>query len=82
MGGIFRMVYDITTLINLFRLRGEAVAPRHNVKACRDSQDDKFFEVALSGEADSLVSGDSDLLSMNPFKSIPILAPIKFLAII
>ena len=73
---------DISALINLIRLRGEAVVPEAKIADCRDPKDNKFLEVALTGGADYLVSGDSDLLSLNPYKSIPILAPAEFLAVI
>jgi uncharacterized protein len=71
---------DITTLINLIRLRGELVNPVRMVKACRDPKDDKFLEAALAGKADAIVSGDADLLILNPFDEIKILRPAEFLA--
>jgi uncharacterized protein len=37
------------------------------------------LELALSGEADYVVSGDQDLLVLNPFRGIPILTPRDFL---
>ena len=49
------------------------------VFACRDPKDDKFLEVAISGQADVIVSGDEDLLTMNPFPGIPIITPRAFL---
>ncbi|RLD04132.1 MAG: putative toxin-antitoxin system toxin component, PIN family [Chloroflexota bacterium] len=73
---------DISALINLIRLRGEAIVPEVTIIDCRDPKDNKFLEVALTGGADYLVSGDSDLLSMNPYQSIPILNPAEFLAVI
>jgi uncharacterized protein len=48
------------------------------IAACRDPADDKFLELAVSGKADVIVSGDSDLLALNPFRGIPILAPAAF----
>jgi predicted nucleic acid-binding protein len=39
----------------------------------------KFLELALSGDADCIVSGDRDLLVLNPFRGIPIIAPRDFL---
>jgi len=83
----FRLKYhilpdDISALINLIRLRGEVVIPKQKVADCRDPKDDKFLDAALSGNADYLVSGDLDLLSMNPYQSIPIITPAEFLAMI
>lgn len=69
---------DITALINLIRLRGKLVIPTIMVNACRDPKDNKFLEAALAGEADCIVSGDSDLLDLGSFKEIPILRPAEF----
>lgn len=49
------------------------------VTACRDAKDNKFLELAVSGKADCLVSGDKDLLVLNPFRGIPIFTPGEFL---
>jgi putative PIN family toxin of toxin-antitoxin system len=81
----FRMKYhiepdDITALVNLIRLRGELVTPTQKVTACRDPKDDKFLEAALVAKADCVVSGDADLLVLNPFEGISILRPAEFLA--
>ena len=46
---------------------------------CRDAKDNKFLELAVSGKADCIVSGDADLLVLNPFRGIPILTPREFL---
>lgn len=50
-----------------------------HVQACRDPDDDKFLELALSGNADVIVSGDEDLQVLHPFRGIPILSPDEFL---
>lgn len=71
---------DITTLVNLIRLRGELVVPNKKVTACRDPKDDKFLEAAIAAQADCIVSGDADLLDMTPFQETPILRPAEFLA--
>jgi len=71
---------DITALINLLRLRGEAVTPHRKIAACRDPKDDQFLEAAVAGKADCLVSGDADLLALTPFENIPIVRPAEFLA--
>jgi uncharacterized protein len=49
------------------------------IRACRDPKDDKFLELAVNGDADCIVSGDEVLLSLDPFRGIPILTPEKFL---
>lgn len=49
------------------------------ITACRDPKDDKFLELAVSGGAVYLVTGDSDLLALHPFRGISILTPGDFL---
>ena len=51
------------------------------VQACRDPKDDKILELAVNGDADYIVTGDGDLLVMNPFRGIAIETPAEFLAI-
>lgn len=49
------------------------------IRECRDPTDDKFLEVALNGRADVIVTGDADLLRMNPWRGIKILTPADYL---
>jgi uncharacterized protein len=51
------------------------------VRECRDPKDDKFLEVALNGRADVIITGDADLLKMNPWREISILRPNDYLRI-
>ena len=46
---------------------------------CRDNKDNKFLELAISGEASHIISGDNDLLILNPFRSVVISSPATFL---
>jgi uncharacterized protein len=47
---------------------------------CRDPKDNKFLELALSGKATHIVSGDEDLLVLHPFREVSILTPQAFVA--
>ncbi|MES2275579.1 MAG: putative toxin-antitoxin system toxin component, PIN family [Bacteroidota bacterium] len=49
------------------------------VTACRDPKDNMFLSLAVSAQADGIISGDQDLLVLHPFRSIPILNPGDFL---
>jgi len=49
------------------------------IKICRDPKDDKYVELAVSGKARCIVSGDADLLVLNPFREITILTVQDFL---
>lgn len=57
----------------------ELVVIAGRIAACRDPTDDKFLELAVDGRADLVVSGDNDLLMLNPFRGIPIVTPAAFL---
>lgn len=46
---------------------------------CRDPKDDKFLELAVSANASCIITGDKDLLILNPFRNIPILSAVDFL---
>lgn len=70
---------DRQQFIRLLGRIAEFVTVLRPIRACRDPNDDKFLEVAVNGEADLVVSGDQDLLTMHPFMSIPILSPADYL---
>ncbi len=46
---------------------------------CRDEKDVVFLNLAVQSNATCIISGDQDLLSMSPFREIPILKPSEFL---
>lgn len=50
-----------------------------NIQECRDPKDDKYLSLAVSAQADAIITGDNDLLVMNPFRQIPILNASDFL---
>jgi uncharacterized protein len=66
--------------LDSYLLTAETVAITETVAACRDPKDDKFLELALSGRAECIISGDSDLLILHPFQEISILSPRDFIA--
>ena len=49
------------------------------VRECRDRADDKFLEVALNGQADLIITGDTDLLALHPWRGVMILSPAQCL---
>ncbi len=49
------------------------------VTECRDPKDNKVLELAVSGKATCIVSGDDDLVVLHPFRGIPVLTPRQFL---
>ena len=49
------------------------------INDCRDPSDNKFLELAVSGQATHIVTGDNDLLELNPFQGKRIMTPGEFL---
>ena len=58
----------------------EIIDVLQSIRASRDPKDDKFLEAAVNGRADVLVTGDRDLLDLNPFRGIAIVTPAAYLA--
>jgi uncharacterized protein len=46
---------------------------------CRDPKDNKFLEVAVSGQATVIITGDRDLLDLHPYRGIAIITPRDFI---
>jgi putative PIN family toxin of toxin-antitoxin system len=77
----FVSLIDADTRVWLEKLMvgAESVTIIERIAACRDPTDDKFLELAVNGHADLIVSGDADLLALNPFRHIPIVRPAQFM---
>ena len=58
----------------------EVVEIVQQVSASRDRDDDKFLEVAVNGRGNTIISGDRDLLVLNPFRGIAIVTPAEYVA--
>jgi putative PIN family toxin of toxin-antitoxin system len=58
---------------------GKTIEVTDFVADCRDPKDNKFLELALSGMADFIITGDTDLLSLHPWRGIAILSPAEYL---
>lgn len=69
---------DVHAFIMTIVETGEHVTVLREIRACRDPRDDKFLELAVSGQADVILSGDDDPLMLNPFEGIPILRMREF----
>lgn len=50
----------------------------NQVQLCRDPKDDKFIDLALNGKASHLITGDNDLLILNPIENTSIINPRTF----
>lgn len=57
----------------------ELVSIKETIAVCRDEKDNKFLELAVSGNANIIVTGDLDLLVLNPFQAVEIVTPDIFI---
>ena len=64
---------DRERLIKQFAAKAEWHEPGASIDACRDPKDNPFLELALECRATILVTGDDDLLVLDPFEGIRIL---------
>ena len=58
---------------------GERVEPDRKVTVCRDPDDNHIIEVALTGKAEFVVTGDEDLLVLHHYETIRFVTPREFL---
>ena len=58
------------------------VSPTQTVTVCRDPEDNALLECAWAGRADYLVTGDPDLLTLDPFHGTRIVRPTEFLRLL
>ncbi|WP_059000268.1 putative toxin-antitoxin system toxin component, PIN family [Leptolyngbya sp. NIES-2104] len=65
--------------LETFVERATLVEIIERVQECRDPKDDKILELALNGQAEYIVSGDKDLLVLNPFRDVKIVTAEEFL---
>jgi uncharacterized protein len=75
----YASVEQRVSFIRLISNIAEFIPLIHRVRECRDPKDDKFLEVALNGRADLILTGDADLLALNPWRAIAILSPAEYL---
>ncbi len=54
------------------------VAVAESLDVCRDPKDNMVLELAVAGNADTILTGDEDLLALHPFRGIAIARPIDF----
>lgn len=67
------------TLLKEFEKQAQLIQTSSPINVCRDPDDNKYLELAVAVKAACIVTGDKDLLVLNPFEGIPILSPGDFL---
>jgi uncharacterized protein len=66
---------DVRYFLLALAREAEWIEVQERISVCRDPKDDKFLEVAVAGRASYLVTGDADLLALDPFRGVRILSP-------
>ena len=61
------------------KFEAERIIILEKINVCRDPKDNKILEVGVNGNADYLITGDQDLLVLNPFQGIEIITVNEFL---
>jgi putative PIN family toxin of toxin-antitoxin system len=71
---------DRTQYLAILRREADVVRPAVSVDRVRDPDDDEFLELAVSADADYLVSGDEDLLVLGSVRGVDVVTPDEFVA--
>jgi putative PIN family toxin of toxin-antitoxin system len=70
---------DVRAAVGLFAETFTLVTPSAlDAPACRDPDDDLVLATAVAGQCSAVITGDQDLLMLDPFQHIRILAPVAF----
>ena len=64
---------DIKRLYHFITKYTKSVKINNDLNVCRDPKDNYLLEIAIKGKAEYLVTGDKDLLVLNPFHKVKIL---------
>lgn len=71
--------FELEAFVEHYSDQTEFVLVNDHITVCRDPLDDKFLELAVSGNAGVIVSGDNDLASLGSFQGIKILSASEFI---
>jgi putative PIN family toxin of toxin-antitoxin system len=70
---------DVRSALRLFAETFTLVTPDAlDSPTCRDRDDDVVLATALAGECAAIITGDQDLVVLDPFRHIRVLAPSAF----
>lgn len=70
---------ELDEFLSLLSLKIIAPSNYGKISDCRDPKDNMILEAAVYGNANFIISGDEDLLTLNPYRWIKILSPIAFI---
>ena len=70
---------DVDAFLREFISKSELVIRKVSINLCRDPKDNMILETAICGNADFIVTGDDDLLTLKSVEGISIITPREFL---
>ena len=71
---------DRRSFLTRVALLGTMVSITSDLRVCRDPKDNHILNLAMDGQASLIITGDEDLLVLDPFRGIEIITPAAFLA--
>ena len=77
----FFSIEDVEILINFFLDNGLLIEIVSDLDLCRDKKDNFLLNLAADGKADFLITGDKDLLELDPVGDTRIITISEFLGI-
>ena len=76
----FGLAVDELPLLDLYRRHATWVEPQPlDEPVCRDPDDDWILATAIAGQAEAVVTGDDDLLTLGDYQGVAILSPRQLL---
>jgi len=71
---------EASPFLNRVAGAAEQIEVLSQIEICRHPKDNKFLALAVDGHADLILTGDQDLLVLNPFRGIAVVTPMQYLA--
>jgi uncharacterized protein len=68
-------------LVELLLADSRRYRPRRRVRDCRDEKDNRYLELAEACRAAFLITGDGDLLSLDPWRAVRIVRPAEYVGL-
>lgn len=72
------VLLELNKVLSYNKLNKYLIEDELNV--CRDPDDNKYLELAVASDAQFIITGDNDLLTLNPFRKTKIVTPDQFLS--
>jgi putative PIN family toxin of toxin-antitoxin system len=70
----------IALVLGLLTTAALTVEPTETVTDCRDTEDNKYLELAFASGATTIIASDDDLLCLDPWRGIRIITPAQYLS--